>query len=45
MDGDGFDGQKVFLGAKEHVLGVLIKFGSFWSFLKVILVKSGSDPN
>ena len=38
-----FNGQKVFLGAKKHVLGVSIKFESFWSYLKLVLAKSGSN--
>ena len=39
----GFNEQKVFLGAKKHVLGVQIKSEPFWSFLEGILVKSGSN--
>ena len=39
----GFNGLKVFLGAKKHVFVVSIKFESFWSFLKLVLAKSGSN--
>ena len=38
-----FNGQKVFLGAKKHVFVVSVKFESFWSFLKLVFAKSGSN--
>ena len=39
----GFNGLKVFLGAKTNVLEVSVKFEPFWSFLEPVLTKSGSN--